>query len=298
MSISSQDFRQRAYFYFERERYREAVEVCQEGLAIDPEDPDLLYLQGLCGLRLKDRELADATIRSLAACAPDSPWTNDLLCYQALNDDRFDAAERHARHAIRLAPEASDRYGTLAHIFARLDRLEDAITAARQGLSLDPNNVRLLTLLQRFYQHNGEQRLAAEMERRAGEVNPEDADWHLFAGFRLLEAGHQAEGRSRLRSSLMSEPNVPVERLDAMAHEIVRAHWFFKHGFFLRGEWTMRAVALATPLVWFALGWLIWRPIQWVGWLSLLLVAGWFAYEALFFACCRFVRRRIERGRL
>jgi tetratricopeptide (TPR) repeat protein len=296
--MTQPNFQQRAYFFFERDRFRDAVEACMEGLAVDPNDVDLLYLRGLCGLQLKDKELTQSSIESLAACAPDWPCTHDLLCYQALEQNRLDAAERHSRDAIRSDPSIGGRYGTLARIFDRLRRREDAITAARQGLALDPVNLHLLTLLQRLYQLNGERRLAEEMERRAGEVNPEDADWHLFAGFRLLEAGQRNEGRSSIKSSLMAEPNVPTEQVDAMAQAIVQSYWPFKNAFFLRGEWTFRAIAIATPFVWFALGWFVWFPFSWLGWMSLILVVGWFAYEALFWLCCWLVRLRIQRGRL
>ena len=199
--MTPHDYQHRAYFFFERDRFREAAAVCLEGLSAAPDDCDLLYLRGLCGLRLQDRELTQTSIESLAACAPNWPCTHDLLCFQALEQNRLDAAERHSREAIRWDPEVGGRYGTLAYVFERLGRREDAITAARQGLALDPDNTQLLTLLQRLYQLNGERRLAEEFERRAGEVNPQDADWHLFAGFRLLNAGQKAEGRSRMRSS-------------------------------------------------------------------------------------------------
>lgn len=296
--MTPSDYQQRAWFFFERERFREAAAVCLEGLSTDPDNVDLLFLRGLCGLHLKDRVLTQSSIESLAACAPNWPCTHDLLCFKALEHDRLDAAERHCREAIRGDPEAGGRFGTLGHVFERLGRREDAITAARQGLALDPNNIQLLTLLQRLYQLNGERRLAEEMEQRAGEVNPEDADWHLFAGFRLLDAGQKAEGRSRMRSSLMAQPDIPAERLDVMAHEIVQSHWLFRNAHFLRNEWPIRIMAVATPFVWFALGWLAWYPFVWLGWLSLILVAGWFAYEALFQLCCRLVRFRITRGRL
>ncbi len=296
--MTPDDYQQRAYFFFERDRFREAAAVCLDGLAKDPNDVDLLFLRGLCGLRLKDKDLTQTSIESLAALAPNWSCTHDLLCYQALENDRLEAAERHSREAIRWDPESGGRYRTLAYIFEQLRRREDAITAARQGLALDPDNIHLLTLLQRLYQLNGDKRLAQEMERRAGEVNPEDADWHLFAGYRLIEAGQKSAGRDRMRSSLMVEPDVPTERLDSMAHEIVHSHWLFKNAFFLPDKWQMRAIALATPLLWFGLGWLVWFPFKWLGWLSLFVVVGWFAYEALFRLCCWLVRRRIERGRL
>ncbi len=150
------EYQQRAYFLFERDRFREAAAVCLEGLNTDPDDVDLLFLRGLCGLRLNDRKLTQTSIESLAACAPNWPCTHDLLCFQALEHDWLDAAERHCREAIRGNPEAGGRFGTLAYVFERLGRREDAITAARQGLALDPDNLQLLTLLQRLYQLNGE----------------------------------------------------------------------------------------------------------------------------------------------
>lgn len=296
--MTPDDYQQRAYFFFERDRFREAAAVCLEGLGADPNDVDLLFLRGLCGLRLKDKELTQTSIESLAALAPNWSCTHDLLCYQALENDRLESAERHSREAIRWDPESGGRYRTLAYIFERLRRLEDAITAARQGLALDPDNIHLLTLLQRLYQLNGDKRLAQEMERRAGEVNPEDADWHLFAGYRLIEDGQKSAGRDRMRSSMMVEPNIPAERLDSMAYQIVHSHWLFKNAFFLSSKWQMRVIALATPLIWFGLGWLVWFPFKWLGWLSLFVVVGLFAYEAMFRFCCWFVRRRIERGRL
>ncbi|MBS0206483.1 MAG: hypothetical protein JSS49_26645 [Planctomycetes bacterium] len=298
MLMTPDDYQQRAYFYFQRDRFRDAATVCLEGLGANPNDVDLLFLCGLCGLHLKDNDLTKSSIEALAARAPNWSCTHDLLCYQAIENDRLEVAERHSREAIRWDPETGSRYRTLAYIFERLRRREDAITAARQGLALAPDNIHLLTLLQRLYHLNGDKRLAQEMERRAGEVNPEDADWHLFAGFRLIEAGQKSEGRARMRSSLMAEPNVPADRVDSMARELVRSHWLFKNAFFLRGDWKIRAIALATPLLWFGAGWLIWHPFNWLGWLSLFVVVGWFAHEALFRCCCWLVRRRIERGRL
>jgi tetratricopeptide (TPR) repeat protein len=292
------DHQQRALFFYERDRFGDAAAACLEGLSEHPEDTDLLYLRGLCGLRLKDSILTNSSIESLATIAPNWSPLHDLLCYRALEQGRLDSAELHAREAIRWDPEVGGRYGTLAHIFDRLGRIEDAITSARQGLALDPDNIHLLTELQQLYRRNGDKRLAEEMERRAGEVNPEDADWHLFAGIRLLEAGQSAEGRSRMRTSLMVEPDVPLERVDGMAHEIVRSHWLFKHASFMRGEWGIRIMAIATPLIWFVLGRLVWFPFNWLGWLSVILVAGWIAYEALFRLCCGVVRGRIRRGRL
>jgi hypothetical protein len=116
--------------------------------------------------------------------------------------------------------------------------------------------------------------------------------------FRLLEAGQKSEGRTRMRSSLMAKPNLPAERLDAMAHEIVQSYWLFKNAQFLRGEWSLRMIAAATSLIWLTLGWLVWFSFGWLGWMSLVLVVGWFAYEALFRFCCWLVRLRIQRGRL
>lgn len=292
------DFQERAKFFFDRERVREALVVAQDGLSYFPENRDLLYLQGMCGQVLGDRTLVQTSRQTLAASAPEWAGTSHFLCLCALDDNRLDEAEHHARTTIQLSPSNGKGYYVLSVVFLRRHRLEKAISAARDGLAQNPNDILLLTMLQRLYHITGDSRRELEMERRAGEINPEHRLWHLHAGLRLLEDGQVMAGRSRLRTSLRIDPNVASSTLDRMSEEIVRSHWLYRNYYFLKEDWPLRVLAITVSLIFFTLGWLFWWPFFWLGWLTIAFVIAWAAYDATFFLCCRWIRRGIARGRL
>lgn len=232
---------ERARFLWGRQRHREAIQACHDALAIDPNDPEPMMIAGFCAISLDDMVSAAHWAGSLVEIAPTDPDGHTLLGIIAWHREKHVAAERHLRDAVRFDPEGAGRYAILAGLLGARGRLEEAITIARSGLKISPEDGAVLKSLQELYRLNDELELAEEFGRRAMEINPDDADHHLEAGLRLLEKGSRREARGRFLESLRIEP-AAGESHEAIAHEKVRTHFFFRHGLFMPFKWDIIAL--------------------------------------------------------
>jgi tetratricopeptide (TPR) repeat protein len=273
----------RGWFFFQRKRYSDALSCCHDALRENPRDEDAFYLGSFSALMLDDRETAREMAGQLIGIDPQSAGGHELLGHLALADEHEQKAERHFREAIRCDPQSSGRYATLGAFLARRGRLEEAITSARKGLK-------------ELYRLNEEPKLAQEMGDRAAEINPEDADVHFEAGLLLLRKGQKADARGRFAESLRLDP-ASGQAFSVIAHERVR-HWkVFKNGYFMPLKVGMIIAVLLAPAMWFGLS-LLWQPLIWVFYLSLVIIVGGYLYTGLFYMCRWSIQRRLERGRL
>lgn len=198
---------ERASFLYGCRRYQEALEECRGALAADPHDPQALYLGGLCALLLERAGVAREMAGSLLEGDPSSPEGHELMAYLADAEGDPRAAEQHFREALRQAPERAELHAVFGNFLGRIGRIEDGITAAFRGLSLDPDDPTVLRSLEQLYRFNDEPERADAMGERALAVDPESADGHLAAGLRLLEARRGRAAAVSFREALRLEPS-------------------------------------------------------------------------------------------
>ena len=134
------------------------------------------------------------------------------------------------------------------------------------------------------------------MERRIGEIDPENSTWHLFAGSERLKAGRSSEARRRFREAVRLDP-AAQEAFAFIATQLVSKSPVFKHAILIR-QWDLRLVALLVPVFWFGAGRLLWRPLNYLGWASLIVVAIALIWEGLFHVARQVTLSRLLRGKL
>ncbi len=304
---------QRAWFFYQRRRYAEALDECRGALAADPHDRQALWRGGVCALILEQVDVAREMASSLLEVAPSSPESHELMAYVADVDDSWDA-ERHFLEALRQAPERAVLHAVFGNFLGRHGRIEDGITQAYQGLSLAPENPLVLRALEELFRFNDEPERADAMGRKALAADPEDADAHLAAGLRLLEARQDRAASAtspkrgasttsprrgastHFREALRLEP-ADGDKLRVIAHERVRSHRFFRDGYFLPAKGEMLIVTLCVPLVWWLLSLLL-APLRYLAWISLGVVVAGYLYHGLFILCRQKVLRDLRRGQL
>lgn len=287
---------ERAWFFYQRRRYDEALEECRGGLAADPHDLQLLFLGGLSALLVERVDVAREMAESLLAVAPASVEGHELSGYIADSEDQSRLAEQHFREALRQAPERAELHAVLGNFLGRHGRIEDGITAAFRGLSLSPENAAVLRTLEQLYRLNDEPERAEAIGAKALAADPEDADAHLAAGLRLLEARRGQAATASFREALRLEP-ADGKNLDIIAYERVRNHPFFRHGFFLPIRRDLLIVTLTVPLFWWLLS-LLFSPLRYMVWISLAVIIAGYSYRGLLFLCRKKVLRDLRRGQL
>ncbi len=290
-----QDRISKAEALFDIKRYDEALEAALEALASEPDDLMALYIGAFSALLLKDSETAKRLARSLIVAYPEGPQGHEIMGFLATDANKNRVAETHFREARRLDPENATYTALLSGYLARVGRMEEAITIGLKGLKLDPEDASVLNALETAYRLNDEPEQAARYGERALAANPEGAESHLEAGFRLLESGQRGAARGNFIESLRLDP-AAGDSMEVIAYERVRTLWFFKNGRFLPLDKDVVATAVLTPAVWYGLSYL-WQPFVNLAWLSVVLVAAAYAYVGLFHLGCRIALARLKAGK-
>jgi Flp pilus assembly protein TadD len=115
-----------------------AVELCKQAEAIAPRDPMVHLNAGMLMARLRRLKMAETSLRSACALAPDNASAARLLC-QVLLESNGDAAE-----AVTLARKAVDREPTAENYYVlgaaevRRGNSAAAMTAMRHAADLAP----------------------------------------------------------------------------------------------------------------------------------------------------------------
>jgi adenylate cyclase len=154
-------------------------------------------------------------------------------------------AYRAADEATRLAPERAESYLARGYAHATRERFDEAETALRKAVELDPALGRAWHHLARALQHQGKTRDAARHFEKAAEFDPEDFVSPLLATTSYF-ALHDTEASERMA-------RIGVERAQRVLEDYPdnqRAYYLGAGGWYMLGEiskaleWTEKALEL------------------------------------------------------
>ena len=238
------------------------MEVVIQGLAVDPDNVDLLNHKGVFSVRLGDAVAAEAAYRRAISVKPDIAANHYNLGNLLKTLKRLDEAEEAYRGAIAVMPDYAEAYSNLGNLLKEQQRLEEAETAYRRAIALMPDcadtHMNLGVLLK-----NQKRLEEAEVTYRCAiAVKPNDAELYSDLGVLLVEekrleeaeaAYHQAialkpdyaEAYSNLGNLLQAkkypdESEVTYRRAITLKPDFVEAYWnlsllLLKRGRFMEG---------------------------------------------------------------
>jgi Flp pilus assembly protein TadD len=154
------------------ERYAEAADSARAGLAIEPEDPELLAQLAIALWKMGQLAEAERAVLGALDLEPDDP---SLLCIYAhivANAGQLEKAERLVERALQWAPDDPTVLQTQAEIAYLQGRDKVAERAVREALEVDPEAPHSQALLGVAAAERGDSRAAAAHLRRAAELDP------------------------------------------------------------------------------------------------------------------------------
>ncbi len=135
--------------YLRQQRFEEAETLFTKTLNLVPRNtPDhmlTLVLQALCRIRSGKPEAARVYLDKVQTTETDRSlwygpaWEGLIYAYQALGD--LDTAEKHAREWTVIQPEAPSPHSTLAGIYARQNKWDEALVEWSRTIDLDPRTL-------------------------------------------------------------------------------------------------------------------------------------------------------------
>jgi tetratricopeptide (TPR) repeat protein len=187
------DYNEDGIHLFKRGDYAHARETFQAALALQPDDPNLLYNLGRCHDHLGQSARAEQIYRACLARAADHVDCRFALTTLLVRDGRRDEAVRMteewlARDPRRATPYAID--GWLWHQYGDLPRAQARL---QQALERDPNDPLALTELARVYEEMSRPDRALALYEHALAVRPDQPDVRA----RLTALQKQGAGRPK-----------------------------------------------------------------------------------------------------
>ncbi len=125
-----------AEIYLQQKQYDKAFKVYQSGLERDPDNIDLLYMQGMIAEKMQRLDLLEARFRRILELEPNNIDTLNALGYTlADRTDRYEEALHLIQRAYQQRPDAFHILDSMGWVMYRLQRYDEAITFLRKAFN-------------------------------------------------------------------------------------------------------------------------------------------------------------------
>lgn len=199
-----------AMFDVEDGRYEEALPLLRRALVALPNMPVANLQYGIAQARLKHFDLAIAPLRKAVTAQPDNGMGHYELGLALFETGDWKGAAPEFDAAAARAPRWADAHFSLAAVYARIDRVPEAMTELDTTLGLSPDHYRANLLRGRILSLQGNPLGALDNLEKATQVQPDSSEAHSFLADAYQQLGRVADAE-RERAALRKLA-VPVSR--------------------------------------------------------------------------------------
>ncbi len=188
-----------AMFDVEDARYEEAIPLLKRALAEQPGLPVANMQYGIAQARLKNYAEAIGPLQKAVQLMPDNGMGRYELGLALFETGDWKGAAPQFEAAVARAPKWADAQFSLASVYARTDRVSEAMEHLDICLGLDPGHYRANLLRGRILSLQHKPAEALPNLKKAAEVQPDSREAHLFladAYEQLGDAAKAAQERS------------------------------------------------------------------------------------------------------
>src|SRR5437879_11317499 len=197
-------------FDVEDARYQEAIPHLERDLKEQPEMPVANMQYGMAEARLRNYDKAIAPLQKAVKLQPDNgmgQYARGLALFET-GDGKSAAPEFEA--AVARAPRWADAHFSLAAVYARIDRVPEAMTELDTTLSLTPDHYRANLLRGRILSLQGNPAAAIANLQTAAQVQPDSREAHSFLADAYTQLGRTFEAqRERAAAQSLPAPRQP-----------------------------------------------------------------------------------------
>jgi arylsulfatase A-like enzyme/Flp pilus assembly protein TadD len=182
-----------AMFDVEDARYEQAIPLLQRALAVQPNIPVANMQYGIAQARLKHFDLAIAPLRKAVTAQPDNGMGHYELGLALFETGDWKEAAPEFEAAAARAPRWADAHFSLAAVYARIDRVPEAMTELDTTLGLSPDHYRANLLRGRILSLQGNPLGALDNLEKAAQVQPDSSEAHSFLADAYQQLGRVAD---------------------------------------------------------------------------------------------------------
>ena len=196
-----------AMFDVEDGRYEEALPLLQRALVALPNMPVANMQYGIAQARLKHFDQAIPPLRKAVTAQPDNGMGHYELGLALFETGDWKGAAPEFEAAAARAPRWADAHFSLAAVYARIDRVPDAMAELDTTLSISPDHYRANLLRGRILSLQGNPLGALDNLEKAAKVQPDSREAHLFLADAYQELGRTLDAqRERTTAATLPAP--------------------------------------------------------------------------------------------
>ena len=187
-----------AMFDVENGLYKEAVPLLDRVLKQQPEMPVANMQYGMAHARMKNYDQALPFLQKAVKLLPDNNMGHYELGLALFETGDWKSAAPEFELAVARAPRWADAHFSLAAVYARIDRVPDAMTELDTTLQLAPNHYRANLLRGRILSLQHDPVAALPNLEKATKVEPESREAHLFLADAYEQLGRGMDAQREL----------------------------------------------------------------------------------------------------
>ena len=195
-----------AMFDVEDARYQEAVPLLKRVLAEEPNMPVANMQYGMAQSRLKNYAEALPPLQKASQLLPDNGMGRYELGLALFETGDWKAAAPQFEVAVAKAPKWADAQFSLAAVYARIDRVPEAIDRLDICLELSPDHYRANLLRGRLLSLLGKPADALPNLQKAAAVEPGSKEAHTFLADAYAQLGRSVEEKAERAKAGQSKP--------------------------------------------------------------------------------------------
>lgn len=185
---------------------REALEVAGQGLALEPDNADLLNHSGVFAARLGDTQAAEAAYRRAIVVQPDCAETHYNLGNLLKTRQRPLEAEAAYRCAIELRPHYVEAFSNLGNLLLAQGRPDEAEAVYRRATEINPDHADTWSNFGNLLQAQRRPEQAEAAYRRAIALRPGYAEALSNLGVLLKSQKRPHEAEAAYRRAIAASP--------------------------------------------------------------------------------------------
>jgi predicted O-linked N-acetylglucosamine transferase (SPINDLY family) len=190
-------------------RFAEAVSLYDAALKQEPNNPDALYLTGLCRLQMGDMERGARHMRTLVKQQPQHAAAQHALGKALLELGKPSVGKRHLEQALAINPTSQDSRIELAELALAAGDAQHAESLYRDGLNLDPSQAALWNNIGTTCRMLGKLEEAEQAWVKTISLAPNIVEAYCNIATLKVRVGRFSEGITYLQTGLDRMPDDP-----------------------------------------------------------------------------------------
>jgi arylsulfatase A-like enzyme/thioredoxin-like negative regulator of GroEL len=195
-----------AMFDVEDARYQEAVPLLKRVLAEEPSMPVANMQYGMAQARLKNYAEAIPPLQKASQLLPDNGMGHYELGLALFETGDWKGAAPQFEAAVSRAPKWADAQFSLAAVYARIDRVPEAMEHLDSCLALSPDHYRANLLRGRLLSLLGKPSEGLPNLQKAASVEPGSREAHLFLADSYAQLGRAADEKAERARAEKTKP--------------------------------------------------------------------------------------------